>query len=44
MGGKKCDGNNFCDESEKQRDIDYYFGLRRSNLAGSQFCVTECYK
>jgi hypothetical protein len=32
MGGKKNEGNNFCDESKKQRDIDYYFSLCRSNL------------
>jgi len=32
VGGKKSEGNNFGDESEKQRNIDYYFSLCRSNL------------
>jgi hypothetical protein len=43
-GRKKNEGNNFCDESEKQRDIDYYFSLCRSNLGVHNFillCLTS---
>ena len=39
FGGKKNEGNNFCDESEKQRDIVYCFCLCRSNLGVHNFIL-----
>jgi hypothetical protein len=41
VGGKKNEGNNFCDESEKQRDINCYFSLCRSNLGVHNFILLD---
>jgi len=39
VGGKISEGNNFGDESEKQRDIDYWYSLCRSNLGVHNFIL-----